>query len=395
MHVPIRVPRWLGVVGWLLATTLLRLFTITVASAELLKYGAPIATTIWKAGEDATISWTNTCAGLATTTFPVILLTQRADGVQVPVSGLASLGELNCRSAGSLTIKVPSVIPSGTLYSILVSNVPDLSYSALFTINNPGTPGTSSITTTSGTFTATATSTNGTSTTTIKTSSSTPEPNNDIGPLNGANKSNGAAIGGGIAGAVVVVIAVVVLLVFQRRQKRSNYPIYIKESGADPLPDHVLPSMMNTSDVGAFGNSSQTKPSDKDPVNHTQAPPVDPQSNPSSPHSWPGSFQETKSTPYPVSFSSSPLMPSRPVSSLNPQGYIQGIQQELVFRQEQLANQRSPQYISSDHPIQTFSSPRGPEEADETAFTDSNHELQKQINSLQAELNQLKAKMKS
>lgn len=380
---PIRRPRRFGVLGWLLATTLFLLFTITVASADLLKYGTPLASTIWTAGEDATISWTNDCSDLATTTLPVVLQIQRADGIQMPVPGVAPLGQLNCRSAGSLTIKVPSAILSGRLYSILVSNGQAQSYSALFTINNPGTPGTSSTTTTSGT-----------STTTINTSSSTPEPNNDIGPLNGDNKSNGKAIGGEIAGAVVVVTAIIVLLVFRRRQQRKNKPINIKESGADPL-DRVLPSMKNTNDGGAFGEYSKNKPSDKDPVSYTQVPPtVDPQSIPGSPHSWPGSFQETKPTPFPISFSS-PLMPSRPVSSFNPQDQIQQIQHQLVFRQEQLVNQRSPQYISSDHPTQTFSSLRGPEDADGTGSTSSNYELQKQINFLQTELNQLKAKLNS
>ncbi|KAG9063337.1 hypothetical protein KI688_004219 [Linnemannia hyalina] len=162
----------------------------TVASAELLKYGAPISSTVWTAGSDATISWTNTCADQTTTTFPVMLQTQRADGVQIPVAGLASLGDLDCAKAGSLSVKVPTTVPSGKLYSILVTNG-NQSYSALFTIENAAIPDPSAnvtTTTASGVPTSTAlptgTSTvNGTASATkpsvtAPTTSTTTKPNN-------------------------------------------------------------------------------------------------------------------------------------------------------------------------------------------------------------------------
>ncbi|KAF9537313.1 hypothetical protein EC957_008488 [Mortierella hygrophila] len=161
----------------------------TVASAELLKYGAPISSTVWTAGSDATISWTNDCADQATTTFPVMLQTQRADGVQIPVAGLASLGDLDCAKAGSLTVQVPATVPSGKLYSILVTNG-NQSYSALFTIQNAAIPDPSAnvTTTASGVPTSTAlptgTSTvNGTASATkpsvtAPTTSTTTTPNN-------------------------------------------------------------------------------------------------------------------------------------------------------------------------------------------------------------------------
>jgi hypothetical protein len=177
----------------------------TVASAEQLKYGAPIASTTWTVGSDATISWTNNCQGLTSTTFPVVLQIQRADGVQTPVSGIPPLGQLNCASSGSLTVKVPSV-PTGSLYSILVSNSPDLSYSALFTINNPALPGanaTASVTATPATRSATATA-SGTASATVKPSvsvTSAPKPTSAAGTLKA-----GSAAALAVAGAVAALI---------------------------------------------------------------------------------------------------------------------------------------------------------------------------------------------
>ncbi|KAK5797272.1 hypothetical protein F5H01DRAFT_373377 [Linnemannia elongata] len=182
----------------------------TVASAELLKYGAPISTTTWTAGQDATISWTNTCAGLPNTTFPVTLQVQRADGVQTPVTGVPSLGDLDCSKAGSLTVKVPTTVPSGSLYSILVSNTPDLSYSALFTIKNDAMPAPSSNVTTTGAPTATSSglptaSVNGTATAT-KPSVTAPTTTTTTKPNNAGALKTGSAAALAVAGAVAALI---------------------------------------------------------------------------------------------------------------------------------------------------------------------------------------------
>ncbi|KAK3836837.1 MAG: hypothetical protein J3R72DRAFT_449893 [Linnemannia gamsii] len=126
--------------------------TATPAVGEKLSFGAPIAATTWTAGQDAVVSWSNTCADLApATTFPIQLVVQRPDNptIQDPVAGANNLGEVNCAKAGSVTIKVPTTIPSGTKYSIWIARPPsdpkadpkDLySYSALFTINNTAMP---------------------------------------------------------------------------------------------------------------------------------------------------------------------------------------------------------------------------------------------------------------
>ncbi|KAG0250527.1 hypothetical protein BGZ95_007172, partial [Linnemannia exigua] len=94
---------------------------LSVASAqELLSFGAPIGSTVWTAGQDATISWSNSCDDLTATSFPVTLQIQRPDKVQDPVAGLAPLGTIDCAKPGSITIKVPTTVATGSNYSILV-----------------------------------------------------------------------------------------------------------------------------------------------------------------------------------------------------------------------------------------------------------------------------------
>ncbi|KAF9134498.1 hypothetical protein BG015_003403, partial [Linnemannia schmuckeri] len=112
--------------------------------------------------------------------------------------------------AGSLTVKVPATIATGTVYSILVANSPDQSYSALFTINNPSIPNPSSNVTTTVAPTATSSglptaSVNGTATATKPsvtafTTTPTTKPNNA-----GALKT-GSAAALAVAGAVAALI---------------------------------------------------------------------------------------------------------------------------------------------------------------------------------------------
>ncbi|KAF9097761.1 hypothetical protein BGX23_008022 [Mortierella sp. AD031] len=118
------------------------------ATAQMIAYSLPVASTIWTAGKSAQISWTNSCnSTTGNTTFPVYLQEQQGQ-FQVPVPGLPELGFLNCIKPGKITVQVPLNITSGIAYSILVANGDVLSYSALFTIKSdiPGT--TTSMTTT-------------------------------------------------------------------------------------------------------------------------------------------------------------------------------------------------------------------------------------------------------
>ncbi|KAF9925089.1 hypothetical protein FBU30_005082 [Linnemannia zychae] len=186
------------------STTLLAIAAsvASVAIADPLKYGAPIASTVWTAGGDGTISWTNNCSDLTNTTFPIILQTQRADGVQTPVPGVASLGNLNCASAGSMTVKVPSV-PTGNLYSILVqwpvnATASELSYSALFTIN--GSASTTATPSATASATASVSGTPTSKTTAATTASPSTKPNGA-----GALKA-GSAAALAVAGAVAALI---------------------------------------------------------------------------------------------------------------------------------------------------------------------------------------------
>jgi len=128
----------------------------SVASADQLAWSAPITSTVWTAGSSQTVSWTNDCSDLSNTTYPIILQEQQGAN-QVPVSGLAPIGTLDCNSAGSSPVQIPATLPTGTTYSILVTNGDGLSYSAQFTINgvNPTTAAAS--TTAAATATATAT----------------------------------------------------------------------------------------------------------------------------------------------------------------------------------------------------------------------------------------------
>ncbi|KAF9380379.1 hypothetical protein CPC16_010349 [Podila verticillata] len=214
-----------------------------MAEALLVFFLTPVATTVWTTGQDATVSLN--CTEPYNATFPVILYTSPQNQ---PVPGLAPLGQISC--INSLTIQVLNTIPSGSSYFVVANFSSDLLASVPFTIVNP--------TTTSRALTATIAPTNGTLTTT-STASSTPKSNNNIDPLNEDSKGNGAAIGGGIAGGVLAVAAVILLLVLRKRQQRKDQPITIKEYGADPPPDYVLPSIEKTRDEPSNKSTTMVK----------------------------------------------------------------------------------------------------------------------------------------
>ncbi|KAG0283958.1 hypothetical protein BGZ97_008337 [Linnemannia gamsii] len=141
-----------------------------------------------------------------------MLQIQRADGVQIPVAGVPSLGDLDCSKAGSLTVKVPTTVASGSQYSILVTNTPDQSYSALFTIKNAAMPdpagnATSSVapsaTVTSGGSSSSVAAT-GKPSVTVTMPSATPSSSNK--PNNAGALKTGSAAALAVAGAVAALI---------------------------------------------------------------------------------------------------------------------------------------------------------------------------------------------
>jgi hypothetical protein len=138
-----------------------------------------------------------------------MLQIQRADGVQIDVPGLAPIGDLNCAKAGSLSIKVPATVASGKLYSILVTNTPDQSYSALFTIQNAAIPDPSANVTTTASGVPTKStglptaSVNGTAT---ATKPSVTAPTTTTKPNNAGALKTGSAAALAVAGAVAALI---------------------------------------------------------------------------------------------------------------------------------------------------------------------------------------------
>jgi hypothetical protein len=145
------------------------------AAAQLISYSAPISATIWTAGKPATISWTNSCNQVqGNTTFPVYL-NHQVGTFQVQVPGIPELGYLDCKRAGKITVQVPAV-PQGNVYSILVTNGGNQSYSALFTINSdiPGANTTIPTATTAMTTTTVAPTTMISTTTSAPLSTTTP-----------------------------------------------------------------------------------------------------------------------------------------------------------------------------------------------------------------------------
>ncbi|KAF9288173.1 hypothetical protein BGZ68_000716 [Mortierella alpina] len=176
----------------------------SVATAEMLHYGAPIEATVWTAGSTGTVSWTNDCAELPNTTLP-ITLNQEVNGLQVQVPGTGTIGTLDCAKPGSATVQVPANIPQGTTYSILVVNGDEQSYSAHFTINSSIPAGGANTTTPSASASAapTGTTATGTKVSLLPTISGTPKPS----PV-----SAGAALKAGSTAALVVVAAVGLML---------------------------------------------------------------------------------------------------------------------------------------------------------------------------------------
>ncbi|KAG0327342.1 hypothetical protein BGZ99_007812 [Dissophora globulifera] len=123
-------------------TTLLAAATTLAAcvSADMLQINNPTAGTVWTAGVSNFVGWTGNCAsmGAAAKNVTVILNTGPSEAVRY----VATLGTLDCSGSSTRTdLTVPLTISTGT-YSIVVRTDPQLSYTNMFTINNPSSPAT-------------------------------------------------------------------------------------------------------------------------------------------------------------------------------------------------------------------------------------------------------------
>ena len=112
-----------------------------------LYYSSPITPTVWTAGKNETVSWTNTCKPGNNESLSIVLYMNAGHGSnteQVRVPGLRALGTLNCLKSKTATIFVPENVVTGSTYSIHVNTVPLQSFSAQFTIKGvaPPTPST-------------------------------------------------------------------------------------------------------------------------------------------------------------------------------------------------------------------------------------------------------------
>ncbi|KAG9072463.1 hypothetical protein KI688_000234 [Linnemannia hyalina] len=113
-------------------------------------YSSPISPTVWTAGKNEIVSWTNACKPGNNESLSIVLYVNSgrgSDTEQVRVPGIRALGTLNCLKSKTATVFIPENIVTGTTYSIHVNTVPLQSYSAQFTINGVAPPPTTPSTT--------------------------------------------------------------------------------------------------------------------------------------------------------------------------------------------------------------------------------------------------------
>ncbi|KAG0279937.1 hypothetical protein BGZ95_011840 [Linnemannia exigua] len=140
-----------------IATTLALSAVVTVSAQSSpsdegrLYYSSPITSTIWTAGKNETVSWTNACKPGNKESLSIVLYMNAGHGVnteQVRVPGIRALGTLNCLKSKTASVFIPNHITTGNIYSLHVDTVPLQSYSAQFTINGVAPPPTPSPSTT-------------------------------------------------------------------------------------------------------------------------------------------------------------------------------------------------------------------------------------------------------
>ncbi|KAG0033324.1 hypothetical protein BGZ82_006139 [Podila clonocystis] len=113
-----------------------------------LYYTSPTSGTLWTAGKNNTVAWSNVCKPENTEDLNIVLyMSTGANGgtEQVRVPGLRSLGKLNCLKQKEVQVFIPETVKTGSHYSIHVDTKALQSYSAQFTINGaepdvPDTP---------------------------------------------------------------------------------------------------------------------------------------------------------------------------------------------------------------------------------------------------------------
>ncbi|KAG0309921.1 hypothetical protein BGZ98_000009 [Dissophora globulifera] len=81
----------------------------------------PLRGTVWTAGHNQTIKWTNVCKPGNPSNLEIILYMRPNDTIQVPVPGIGSLGELNCSRPGHVTVLLPASIPFAIATTVVVT----------------------------------------------------------------------------------------------------------------------------------------------------------------------------------------------------------------------------------------------------------------------------------
>lgn len=165
-------------------------------------YSEPISATVWTAGENQTVSWTNYCKPGNRDSLDIVLYMSKdhlpgsTDQIRVP--GLRSLGSLNCLKNKSAKATLPKDLTTGSTYSLHVNTKPLQSYSAQFTIKGQDPVVVEPVATTSVVDPATATTTTDAPTATTS------------GPTEVKDKSTSAA-SGSVKAAITSTVALVVM----------------------------------------------------------------------------------------------------------------------------------------------------------------------------------------
>ncbi|KAG0259569.1 hypothetical protein BG011_002554 [Mortierella polycephala] len=102
-----------------------------------LYYTEPVGATVWTAGQNHTVSWSNECDPLSYGKLHIALYlgTGGKEGTeQALVPGVDAIGTVDCEGSQTATVFLPATLVTSDKYSIHVSTKPDQSYSAQFTI---------------------------------------------------------------------------------------------------------------------------------------------------------------------------------------------------------------------------------------------------------------------
>ncbi|KAF9575857.1 hypothetical protein EC968_001240 [Mortierella alpina] len=99
-------------------------------------YSEPIGATVWTAGKNHTVSWTNVCNKMNTGKLNIVLYlgTATSGTEQVRVPNMDAIGTLDCVNTKSAIVNLPANLTTSDKYSIHVDTEPLQSYSARFTI---------------------------------------------------------------------------------------------------------------------------------------------------------------------------------------------------------------------------------------------------------------------